>query len=896
VENWYKILPLISITNHLQMKVLSLKVLKGPNYWSIKRQNLILMTIDLEEMEHRPTDTIPGFFERLQQLLPSLYEHRCSEERPGGFFERVQRGTWMGHVIEHIALEIQILAGIPVSFGQTRGTGKEGIYHVAFQYAEEGEGRYAALAAVRIAESLIEGLPYDLERDLTEIRRLWMAEKLGPSTGSIVAAAKRRNVPFIRLDKGALVQLGYGCRQKRIEATLTSHSSGIAVDIAGDKDRTKAMLQEANIPVPQGEVISSIDKLEAAIKRIGYPVVIKPLDGNHGKGATIDVRSWEEAGVAFERARTYSRRVIIESFITGRDYRILLVNNKFVAAALRTPASVTGDGRHTVRELIEIVNSDPRRGRGHDNMLTAIEVNDVCLEFLTKYGYTLDTVLPLGTTCFLKPTANLSTGGTATDVTSEVHPANIALFERASRVIGLDVCGIDVMATDLSTPLRESGGAIIEVNAAPGFRMHLEPTSGQPRDVAGPVIDMLFPCNNNGRIPLVAITGTNGKTTTTRLMAHIVKESGCVVGFTTTDGVYIDGELVLTGDCSGPGSAQFVLKDKSVEFAVLETARGGLLRSGLGFDQCSTAIVTNVAEDHLGLDGIDTIEKLARVKSVVPETVMETGYAVLNADDDLVYGMRDNLRCKIALYSLYADSARVERHCAAGGIAAYLENGYLILRIGNHIVPIEEVSQVPLTFNGKAEFNIYNVLAASLAAYTNNIRLSTIRRALQTFVPSGETTPGRINLFQFQDFSVLLDYAHNPHGVRALGRFIQSLGAEYKVGVITGVGDRRDEDIIQLAEEAAKVFDEIVIRHDEDLRGRSSEELDRLLTLGIRKVDASKPVSYIWNECEAVSNAIRNRKPNSLIVVLIEDYKAVTECIRGFQQEEASRQQLKVAG
>jgi cyanophycin synthetase len=452
------------------------------------------------------------------------------------------------------------------------------------------------------------------------------------------------------------------------------------------------------------------------------------------------------------------------------------------------------------------------------------------------------------------------------------------------------------MAVDLAQPIVETGGAIIEVNAAPGFRMHLQPSSGKPRNVAEPVLDMLFPYSGDGRIPIVAVTGTNGKTTTTRLVAHMARQSGCYTGFTTTDGIYINDELIYKGDCSGPGSAQVILKDPAIEFAVLETARGGILRSGLGYDQCDTAIVTNVAEDHLGLNGIDTIEKLAKVKSVVPETVVPQGYAILNADDDLVYAMKDRVRCKVALFSLYSDNIRIDNHCAEGGIAAYLENGYLILRIANHIVPVEEVKNVPITFNGKATFNIANVLAAILAAYTHQIRITTIRKALQTYIPSRETTPGRMNLFELQDSTILLDYAHNPHGVKALGGFIKSVEAETKIGIITGVGDRRDEDIIALAEEAARIFDEIIIRHDKDLRGRSHEELDRLLTEGVRRVDVQKPISYIWCECEAVEKALENCRSRSLIVVLIEDFKAVTECVLRKQAlEQTGALQLKAA-
>ncbi|HVF80490.1 MAG TPA: cyanophycin synthetase, partial [Flavisolibacter sp.] len=613
-----------------------------------------------------------------------------------------------------------------------------------------------------------------------------------------------------------------------------------------------------------------------------------PLDGNHGKGATINILDWEHALCAFHRAKKYGEEVIVEKFIEGCDYRVLVINYKFVAAALRTPASVTGDGNHTVQQLIDIENQDPRRGSGHDNVLTEIKADEFTLELLRKKNLTLTSILPTGEVLYLKPTANLSTGGTATDVTDEVHPHNISSFERIARNIGLDICGIDVMATTLSTPLKDNGGAVLEVNAAPGFRMHLEPTTGTPRNVAAPVVDMLFP-NDKGRIPIIAITGTNGKTTTTRLMAHIVKQAGYVTGFTTTDGVYINDELILTGDCSGPQSAQLVLRDSSVEFAVLETARGGILRSGLGFDQCDCAIVTNVAEDHLGLGGINTIEKLARVKSVVPEAVSKNGYAVLNADDDLVYAMRESVKGKIALYSMYADSVRIEEHCAAGGVAAVYENGYLLLRVGNHFIPIEEAVNVPITFGGKADFNIANALAASLAAYTTKIKLSVIRASLRSFIPSQETIPGRINIFEFNNFTVILDYAHNPHGVKALGQFSKTFEGP-KVGIITGVGDRRDEDISALGEEAAKIFDEIIIRHDDDMRGRTYEDVDRLLSIGIHRIDADKPIAYYGSECEAVEQVLNEGKPGSIIVLLIDNVTNVTQCIARYKKREQEQE------
>ena len=871
------------------MQVREIKVLRGPNFWSIKKHKLIQILLDLEELEFQPTNKIPGFYERIQQLLPSLYEHQCSEGHRGGFFKRVKDGTWMGHVIEHIALELQSLAGMKYTvFGRTRSTGKEGWYHVVFAYEEEQSGRHAAGAAIRIAHALINGEDYDVEKDVKKIHDLWHTEKLGPTTYSIVEEAQKRNIPVLRVDEGSLVQLGYGSRQKRVEAAITSYTSSIAVDLAGDKNRTKKLLTSANIPVPFGEVVDSVENLKSVIEFIGFPIVLKPLNGNHGKGATINITNWPCAMTAFQRAQKFSENVIVEKFVQGDDFRVLIVNDKFVAAALRKPACVIGDGRSTIQELITAINKDPRRGTCHEKVLTAIKVDEVTVELLNKSNYSLDTVLPLGEEFFLKPTANLSTGGTATDVTDEVHPANVFLFERLARLVGLDICGIDVMAPDLKTPIRENGGVVLEVNAAPGFRMHLEPTAGQPRNVAKHVVDMLFK-SGNGRIPIVAITGTNGKTTTSRLISNMAKQAGFSTGYTTTDGIYINDHLVLKGDCSGPQSAQFILKDPCVEYAVLECARGGILRSGLGFDQCDCAVVTNIAEDHLGLDGIDTLEKLAKVKSVLPETVSPTGYAVLNADDDLVYAMKERLNCKIALFSMYADNVRIEEHCKNGGLAAVYENGYLLLRTGNHLIPIEEVKNIPLTFGGKAEFNIANALAASLAAYTNRIKLNTIREVLKNFVPSYETTPGRVNVFDFGDFNLVLDYAHNPHAVKAIGKFVSSFNVKNRVGIITGVGDRRDEDIIALGEESAKIFNQIIIRHDDDMRGRTIEEVENLVTKGIVNVNANIPIIYSLAECEAVEYAISSAVPDSIIVVLTENIKKVTECVLQHQKKYRER-------
>ena len=850
------------------MKILDIKVMNGPNYWSARRHKLIVMLLDLEELEERPTNTIPGFLERLKELMPSMYEHRCSEGVPGGFFHRVSEGTWMGHVIEHIALELQTLAGMDTGFGRTREADRPGVYHVVFSYQEAKAGVYTAKAAVKIAEALINGDLCDLASDIQTLREIREDERLGPSTGSIVEEAIRRKIPYIRLNRHSLVQLGYGVNQKRIQATIASTTSSIAVELACDKEETKNLLEASEILVPRGRIVYDEEELKAAIDKIGYPVVTKPVNGNHGKGATTNILTWEDALTGLEAAKKYGRAVICEKFITGLDFRALVIDYKFVAAALRTPAAVIGDGTHTVQELIDKVNLDPRRGYGHEKVLTSIKVDAFTLDMLEKNGYTLETVVPKGEELWLKPTANLSTGGTATDVTDYVHPNNVMMCERIARIIGLNICGIDIMAPDLSTPLSESGGAVLEVNAAPGFRMHLDPTEGLPRNVAEPVIDMLYPPGTSARIPIIAVSGTNGKTTTTRLIAHIVKQMGHKVGYTTTDGVYIQNQMMMRGDCTGPVSSEFVLRDPTVDFAVLECARGGILRAGLGFHNCDVAVVTNVAEDHLGLQAIDTIEKLARVKAVAAQTVLPEGYAILNADDDLVYAMREGLDCKIALFSLDEANPRIKEHCGKGGLGAVYEHGYVTVLKGNWKIRIEKVTDIPLTFSGKAIFNIANVLAATLATYVCDFKTEDIRNALQTFIPSPAMTPGRMNMFHFKHFTVMLDYAHNTHGIQAIGKFVASVEAAVKVGIVAGVGDRRDEDIISLGEESAKIFDEIIIRQDKNLRGRTEEEMIELITTGIHNIDPGKKIAVFRKESEAIDYAMQHAVKDSFIVII----------------------------
>ncbi|MCU0381360.1 MAG: cyanophycin synthetase [Chitinophagaceae bacterium] len=870
------------------MRIIDIKVLKGPNYWSIRRTKLIQMRIDLEEMENHPTNTLEGFRERLENMFPSLYEHRCSVGTPGGFFQRVEEGTWMGHVIEHIALELQTLAGMDCGFGRTRGTGsKDGEYFVVFSYMEEDAGVYTAKACMRIAEALINNTPYPLEEDIQKLREIREDTRLGPSTGCIVDEAVRRGVPFIRLNKQSLVQLGYGVHQKRIRATIASTTSNIAVDIACDKEETKMLLEAAEIPVPRGTVIRTLDGLKDAVERFGYPLVIKPVDGNHGKGNTTNITTWAQAEKAFEAAKQYNRTLIVEKFITGYDFRALVINYKFICAALRTPASVVGDGVHSIQWLVDETNKDPRRGYGHEKVLTQIKIDDFAWKMLNDIGYTLDTVPALHERVLLKPTANLSTGGTSTDVTDEVHPANIFLFERIAKIIGLDICGIDIMASDLRTPITENGGAVLEVNAAPGFRMHIDPAEGLARNVAEPVVDMLFPRGHSGRIPIVAVTGTNGKTTTTRLTAHIAKQAGKKVGYTTSDGVYIQNQLMMKGDCTGPVSSQFVLKDPTVDFAVLECARGGILKSGLAFENCDVAIVTNVAADHIGLGGIQTVEQMAKVKAVVPETVFPHGFAILNADDDLVYKMKEGLSCKIALFSMDEQNPRIREHCQGGGMAAVYENGYVSLLKGNWKIRVMPVKDIPITFEGKAMHNINNCLPALLAAYLfRDISIEDIRAALSSFIPSSTQTPGRLNFFHFRDFTFLADFAHNPHGLRLLGEFVRKLEYPLHVGVISGTGDRRDEDIRELGAVSATYFDEIIIRCDKNLRGRTADEIIGLLREGIEKVNPAIPITTIANENAALEFIYANPKKGALYTIMCDVVAGALDKIRELKERE----------
>src|SRR5215217_5820034 len=718
---------------------------RGPNIAAY--MPVIRVTLDIGPYEQHPSTNFPSFVERLTRWLPGIATHECGLGRPGGFVERLRSGTYLAHIVEHITLELQNLIGFPVAFGRARGTGEPGVYTVVFAYKEEQPAKAAFETALRLTLAAMHDESFALEAELDQLRDLADTYKLGPSTGTIVAAARARDIPVLRLTpKDSLVQLGYGVYQKRIQASETSNTRAIAVDMCQNKEMTNRMLRAVGVPVPDGRPVESADDAWAAAQEIGLPVVVKPEDGNQGKGVSVNLHTEAEIRAAYDIARAFRSGVLVERFISGHDYRLLVVNGQMVAAARRDPAQVVGDGQHTIRELVEEVNRDPRRREGHSSSLTRIRLDGAVDLALSQQGLTLDAVPEPDRAVKLRSNGNLSTGGTATDVTDEVHPRNAQLAEQAAQILALDVAGIDVICQDIRRPLREQGGAIVEVNAAPGLRMHLHPASGQPRDVGVSIVGMLFPRDAPSRIPIIAITGTNGKTTVTRLVAHMYETARRVVGMTSTEGTYIGGELVIEGDCSGPRSARAVLLHPHVEVAVLETARGGILREGLGFDWCSVGVVTNVSGDHLGLRGIDTVEDLTRVKQVVIENVHKDGAAVLNADDPLVAEMAAATDARVVYFSTNPHNPVHDAHISQGGSCVYVENGAIMLAKNGQRDELVSLDRVPFTLGGKVRFQVQNALAAVAAAWSAGLNPAMIVRALTTFVTDDATVPGRFNV------------------------------------------------------------------------------------------------------------------------------------------------------
>jgi cyanophycin synthetase len=862
------------------MKILDTRVYRGPNLYALRPA--IRLRVDLGELEDYPTGRLPGFVDRLLELVPTLREHTCSYGEPGGFVRRMteDEGTWLGHVLEHVAIELQCLAGTPVSYGKTRGHDLPcGQYHVIYSYGEEAVGLAAAELGLRLIRHLLPPEreahlpgPWDFQAELEDLVRLAQRRAFGPSTAALVRAAEERDIPWIRLNDRSLVQLGHGKFQRRIQATVTSETKHTAVEIASDKRLTNQILSDLGLPVPrQMRVRGPNDAIEAA-EKIGYPVVAKPLDGNHGKGVSINLTSAEQVRAAFEQAYEYSSVVIVETFQEGNDYRILVVDGKVRAVAHRVPGHVVGDGRHTIAELVEIVNQDPRRGIGHEKVLTRLELDHQAERLLEQAGLGADSVLPEGQVFYLRSTGNLSTGGTSVDKTDAIHYDNRIMAERAVKAIGLDVGGVDFISPDVTRSYKEAGGVIVEINAAPGFRMHTAPTEGTPRDAAGPVIDMLFPAGTPYRIPIAAITGTNGKTTTTRMVGHILKLSGCTVGMTTSDGVYIDGELTVTGDMTGPWASHLVLRDPSVDAAVLETARGGIVRAGLGWRKCKVGAVLNVASDHLGMGGIDDLDELAEVKRVVVEVAQE--WCVLNADDERVARMAAHSPAKPIYVTLKRENELVRRHIRDKGRAVALEEGLngrmLVLYEGEEQIPLLWARQIPATVEGHAIHNIQNAMFATAIAHAMGISLENIRQGLRTFTTDFFQTPGRMNFYNEHPFRVLLDYAHNAHGMEAMAQTVRGLTVTgRRIGVLAAPGDRRDEDIFDLARAAAPAFDFIILREDDRLRGRKRGETGALVRQGLLAAGfpAERISPEVYRETEAVRRSLETAQPGDLLVI-----------------------------
>jgi cyanophycin synthetase len=864
------------VTNKLN--ILDIKVLRGPNYWSNYRKNLIVIKLDIQEFENLPTNLIKGFNFRLKKLIPSLYSHYCSPGHEGGFFERLDEGTWLGHVIEHVALELQVLAGMDCGFGRTRSTHEKNVYHVVYSYQIEKAGIYAGKAAVNLIEALANNnTTYEIEKDIHALKEIFYAEKLGPSTEAIVKEAQERNIPWLRLDNNSLILLGQGCNQKIIMATMTNTTSSIGVEIASDKELTKNLLQAAFIPVPNGFVINTIEELNNAVSKFGFPLVIKPKLGNHGRGIITNIRTIEKAYRAFYVVQNFTKDILVEKYMEGSDYRFLMVDFKVAAVAMRQPAEIVGNGFSTIKELIEQINNDPERGNYHEKLLTKIIIDDVTISILSEQYLNLNSIIPFGKKIKLKDAANLSAGGTAIDVTDIVHPQNIFLAERIAKLINLDLCGIDMIANDVRLPFNEQNAAVLEVNAAPGLRMHLSPSAGKKRNVAKPIIDMLFPNHQPARIPIVAVTGTNGKTSVVRFIAYLAQQMGHTVGYTTTDGIYLNNQVIAKGDCSGPVSAAVIIKDPTVDFAVLECARGGIIRAGLGFDHCNISIITNLSSDHLGLNDIYTLDEMLRVKSVVAKSTFEDGYAILNADDNLVYSIIDDLSCHLALFSLSPTNPRVISHCEKGGLGIYVDGDSIIVSHNKIKKIISKIYNWPITFDGKAEFMLQNLLPTVLVGVIQNYKIEKIESALKKFIPSVNNLPGRMNTFMLNDITVIIDYAHNIGAFTEIKKYIMQLNVTKKVCIIGVPGDRRKEDIINIGYIAAQIFDEIIIRHDKDGRGRSNTELSSLLTTGIFKYNPDCKITIITEGTEAVTYAMANAIPKSLIFYFPDDVLSAIE-------------------
>ncbi len=840
--------------------------LRGPNIWA--NFPVLEAWVDLQELSDSPSDQLPGFNQRLKAWLPSLEEHRCSAGESGGFFDRLQRGTYPAHILEHVTLELQTLAGTPVEFGRARETSKPGVYQVVVEYKEEELARACLAAAHELCLAAIYDKPFDTAGELRKLRALAHEVCLGPSTGAIVRAAQARGIPIRRLNSGSLVQLGYGAHQRRILAAETDRTGAIGESIAQDKELTRTLLSQAGVPVPSGRPVKDAEDAWEAAQEIGFPVVVKPQYGNQGRGVITNLTTRQQIVDAFANAREEGTSIMVEKFAPGDDYRILVIDGKLVAAARRESAQVTGDGRSTIGQLVDEVNRDPRRSDDHATVLTTIKLDPIALAVLSEQGFSPDSTPPAGTRVLVRRNANLSTGGTAADVTDLVHPEIAARAIEAAKIVGLDIAGVDVVVSDISRPLESQGGVIVEVNAAPGLRMHLQPSSGKPRPVGEAIVESLFPDGQTGRVPIVAVTGVNGKTTTTRFIAHILRSIGRKVGMTCTDGIFIDQRRIEAGDCSGPLSAQAVLMNPSVEAAVLETARGGILRAGLGFDRCDVAVVTNLGEgDHLGLSEIETLEKLAVVKRTIVDAVSAKGVAVLKANDPLVAAMARDCKASVIFFALCGDDPVMLAHRCQGGRAIFVRHDTVIVAEGEVEIPLVALENVPLTHGGRIPFQVENALASAAAAWALGIPRDAIRAGLESFAADLKNVPGRFNLLEIGGATVIVDYGHNVSSLSALIEAIEQFPQARRTIVYSAAGDRRDCDLVRQGELLARAFDCVILYEDHYLRGRAEGEIMNLFRQGLGGGQRVSEIQEFRGNIKAIESALRQVQTGELLVV-----------------------------
>jgi len=848
------------------MKILKVNKLRGPNIWA--NYPVLEAWVDLEEMKDTSSEMIPGFNERLMGWLPTMVEHRCSIGERGGFFVRLRRGTYMAHILEHVTLELQSLSGTPVGFGRARETNTDGIYKVAIAYKEEKLALACLDKAFELIQAAINGTDFDVSKVVEELKEYAYDVCLGPSTRSIVDAAKAKNIPWRRLNEGSLVQLGYGVHQRRICTAETDSTSAIAESIAQDKELTRTLLRSIGIPTPEGRGVENAEDAWEAAEDIGLPVVVKPQYGNHGRGVATNLQTRDQVIAAYTAAREEGRSIVVERHAPGDDYRMLVVGGRLVAAARREPAHVIGDGQSTVQKLIDKVNEDPRRSDGHSTSLSLIKIDAVALGVLLDQGMTPDTIPPVGKKVLIRRNANLSTGGTAADVTDQVHPDVARHAIEAARIVGLDIAGVDMVVQDISQPLQGQRGVIVEVNAGPGLRMHIEPSSGSPRPVGESIIEMMYPGQSNGRIPIISITGVNGKTTTTRLTAHIIASTGKKVGMTCTDGIYVGGRRIDSGDCSGPQSARSVLMNPFVEAAVLETARGGILREGLGFDFCDVGIVTNIGEgDHLGLADIETIEQLAKVKRCVIEAVHKDGFGVLKANDPCTAEMAEKCKGRVIFFAIDENDPVLTDHRLKGQRVVFVRNGMIVIAEGADETALTTLDKIPLTHQGRILFQVENVLASVAACWGAGMSIAQIVIGLETFSAHMDKVPGRFNLLDVHGATVVADYGHNSSSllaiIEALGQFPQT----HRTVVYSAAGDRRDIDMIRQGEILADHFDRVILYEDQYLRGRKPGEISSIFKRGM---DSGKRVKEVYDFIgweKAVEHALTLIKSGDLMLL-----------------------------